>query len=43
MLTKIRRDKYVHEHHAYETKATTTKNAGYVNVGEPFSNKSGDI
>ena len=35
MLTKIWRDKYIHEHHAYETKTTTTKkrNAGYVNVG----------
>ena len=32
MLTKIWRDKYIHEHHAYEKK-TTTKNAGYVNVG----------
>ena len=28
MLTKIWRDKYIHEHHAYEK-----KNAGYVNVG----------
>ena len=30
MLTKIWRDKYIHEHHAYEKKK---KNAGYVNVG----------
>ena len=37
-MTKIWRDKYVHEHHAYETTTTTTKkkqkkNAGCVNVG----------
>ena len=25
MLTKIRRDKHVHEHHAYETKTATKK------------------
>ena len=35
MLTKIWRDKYIHEHHAYEKNKNKNKNknAGYVNVG----------
>ena len=32
ILIKIWRDKYIHEHQAYEKK-TKKKNAGYVNLG----------